>query len=79
MTGVPINSIAGNAADEKFLSKMNEIIEENFYNSELSVDYLAERLCISRSGLFATIKTLATVSPNDLLQVVRLNKAATLL
>lgn len=76
---VQLKSIAGNQADEKFLSQMNEIIEENFSNPDLSVDFLADKLCISRSGLFAKIKTLANVTPNELIQVVRLKKAAILL
>ena len=59
--------------------KMNEIIEQNFSNPELSVDYLAEQLCISRSGLFAKIKSLANITPNELIQLVRLKKAAVLL
>ena len=65
---MPLNSIAGNSSDEKFLTKMNEIIEQNFSNPELSVDYLAEQLCISRSGLFAKIKSLANITPNELIQ-----------
>jgi len=44
-----------------------------------SIDSLAEQLCISRSGLFAKIKTLAEITPNELIQVVRLKKAAELL
>lgn len=76
---VPINSIASNSIDDKFLTRMNEIIEQNFSNPELSVDFLAEQLCISRSGLFAKIKTLANITPNELIQVVRLKKAAALL
>jgi AraC-type DNA-binding domain-containing proteins len=76
---VPLKSIAGNRADEEFLSRMNEIIEENFSNPDLSVDFLADKLFISRSGLFAKIKTLANVTPNELIQVVRLKKAAGLL
>mgnify|MGYP002224177033 CR=1 FL=1 len=59
---VPLNSIANNSMDDKFLTRMNEIIEENFSNPELSVDFLAEKLCISRSGLFAKIKTLANIT-----------------
>ena len=76
---VPLKSIAVNKADEEFLTRMNEIIEENFSNPDLSVDFLADRLYISRSGLFAKIKTLANVTPNELIQVVRLKKAASLL
>ncbi len=79
MPSVPLNSIANNSMDNKFLTRINEIIEQNFSNSELSVDFLAEELCISRSGLFAKIKTLANVTPNELIQIVSLKKAAALL
>ena len=76
---MPLNSIANNTVDDQFLRHMNQLIEENFSNPNLSVDFLAERLCISRSGLFAKIKTLTNVTPNELIQVVRLKKAASLL
>ncbi len=79
MPVVPISSIAGNKADEEFLDKLNRLVEENFDNPELSVDFLAERLYISRSGLFAKIKALANVTPNEMIQLVRLKKAALLL
>lgn len=79
MPMVPLNSIANNTVDNKFLTRINAIIEENFSNPELSVDFLADKLCISRSGLFAKIKTLANITPNELIQIVRLKKAATLL
>ncbi|MDD4823207.1 MAG: two-component regulator propeller domain-containing protein [Bacteroidales bacterium] len=79
MPMVPLNSIAGNSADEEFLNRMNEIIEQNFSNPDLSVDSLAEQLFISRSGLFSKIRTLAEVTPNELIQLVRLKKAASIL
>ena len=76
---MPISSIAANSLDDQFLQKMNELIEQNFSNPELTVDFLTEKLCISRSGLFAKIKSLANVTPNELIQLVRLKKAAMLL
>ncbi len=79
MPFVPLNSIAGNKADEEFLSKMNAFIENNISNPDFSIEMLSEQLAISRSGLFAKIKTLAGVTPNELMQVVRLKKAAELL
>lgn len=79
MPVVPISTIAGNQADEEFLTRMNQLIENNFDNPDLSVDFLAEKLGISRSGLFAKIKALANVTPNEMIQLVRLKKAALLL
>ena len=58
---------------------MTQIIEENIANSDLSVNLLAEQLGISRSGLFAKIKTLADVTPNEMIQIIRLKRAAQLL
>ena len=75
----PVTEIAQNATDNEFLTQMKQIIEENFSNSELNVDFLAERLNISRSGLFAKIKSLADVTPNEMIQIVRLKRAAQLL
>ena len=75
----PLTSIAQTDVDNEFLTRLQKIIEENFSNPELNVDYIAERLCISRSGLYAKIKSLADVTPNELIQITRLKKAAELL
>ena len=65
--------------DQEFLDKMEKVIEKNFSNPELSVDYLASELGISRSGLFSKIKALTDVTPNEMIQVIRLKHAASLL
>ncbi len=75
----PVTEIANNPTDNEFLTQMQKLIEENFSNSELNVNFLAEKLNISRSGLFAKIKTLADVTPNEMIQIIRLKRAAELL
>lgn len=65
--------------DSELLTKMNEIIEENVANANLNVNFLAEQLGISRSGLFAKIKSLTDITPNEMITVVRLKRAAILL
>ena len=75
----PVTEIAQNPTDNEFLVRMNKVIEDNFSNTELSVTFLAEQLNISRSGLFAKIKSLADITPNEMIQMVRLKKAAQLL
>jgi CheY-like chemotaxis protein len=72
-------SLAPTPTDNDFLTQLNTLIEENVANPSLNVDYLAERMNISRSGLFAKIKTLTDVTPGELIQLMRLKKAATLL
>jgi AraC-like DNA-binding protein len=43
------------------------------------VNSLAEQINIRRSSLFAKIKAIADVTPNEMIQVVRLKRAAQLL
>jgi len=76
---VPIASVAANPVEEQFLNRMKEIIEQNFSNPDFSVNFLASELCISRSGLFSKIKNVMNVTPNELIQIVRLKKGAELL
>lgn len=75
----PITTIAQTQVDNDLLTKLQALIEENFSNPELNVDFLADHLGISRSGLYAKIRTLADVTPNELIQITRLKKAAELL
>ena len=75
----PIGPLATNAVDDEFLTRMNSIIEANVANSDLSVGFLAEQMNMSRSGLFAKIKGIADVTPNEMIQIVRLKRAAQLL
>ena len=75
----PLTEIANNPTDNEFLIKMNKVIEENFSNPDMNINFLADKLNISRSGLFAKIKTLADITPNEMIQLVRLKRAAQLL
>lgn len=75
----PITEIATTPIDNDFLVKMNRLIEDNLDNADLNVTFLAEQLGVSRSSLFAKIKGLADVTPNEMIQLVRLKKAARLL
>lgn len=45
----------------------------------MSVIFLAEQMGISRSTLFAKTKALVNVTPNEMIQIVKLKKAASLL
>ena len=75
----PIDSIAENGSDVKFLSDLNNIIEENFSYNDLSIDFIASKMKISRSGLFSKIKTITDSTPNELIMLIRMKKAAQLL
>lgn len=74
-----LKSIAGSEADEEFLIKLNNVIEHNLENSDFSINDLATEMGISSSGLFSKIKKISGVTPNKLIQSMRLKKAAELL
>lgn len=65
--------------DQEFLDKIESVIEHNFSNTNLSVEFLAAEIGVSRTGLFTKLKSLADVTPNEMIQVIRLKHAATLL
>lgn len=65
--------------DQEFLDNVEKIMQKNFSNPEFTIEDLANQLGISRTGLFTKLKSLADVTPNEMLQLMRLKRAATLL
>tara|TARA_R110002049_G_scaffold17238_5_gene67415 strand:- start:12216 stop:14819 length:2604 start_codon:yes stop_codon:yes gene_type:complete len=65
--------------EQDFLSKINQIINENLDNSKFSVENLASALNISRVQLYRKTKAILGVSISDYIQNIRLEKAKTLL
>ncbi|MBW8687394.1 helix-turn-helix domain-containing protein [Chitinophaga rhizophila] len=64
---------------EDFLASLNSLILENIENTALDIDLLAKKLNISRPTLYRKVKALSDLTPNELVSVVRLKKAAELL
>lgn len=67
------------AVDKDLQTRLNELIGENLTNPQLSVNYLAEQLGMSRTALFSKLKIVTSVTPNEMIQQTRLNRAAQLL
>lgn len=76
---VDIKKLSGNAADESFLEKAMETIEEEISNPEFNIDGLSDMLKMSRRQLTHKIKTLTGQTVLDFIKTVRLNKGAKLL
>ncbi|MET0466693.1 MAG: response regulator [Chitinophagaceae bacterium] len=76
---VHINTMAYSKADEHFLEQLNEAIYQNIENADLSVDQLADLMNMSRATLYRKIKAISDLTPNELINVTRLKKAAELL
>jgi AraC-like DNA-binding protein len=67
------------SADQKFLTKVVSIIDENISDTSFGVEVLAEKLAVSQSLLYKKIISLTGASPNELIKKLRLNKAVKLI
>lgn len=76
---VHIKSMAYSKADELFLEKINESILKNLGDTELDVEKLARFMNMSKPTLYRKIKSLSDLSPNEIINITRLKKAAELL
>jgi AraC-like DNA-binding protein len=65
--------------NEAFLSRLNNLISDNLRNMDLSVDILARLMNMSRPTFYRKIKCLSDLTPNELINTARLNKAAELI
>lgn len=66
-------------ADDVFRDNLMDFIENNYENSELSIDDISSALGLSRVQLYRKTKSNFDLSPIDLLRKYRLRKAALLL
>lgn len=74
-----LKSLASSGTDKTFLTKLDKVIEENLKDPELSVDKLADYMNMSRSTLYRNIREISNLSPNELINLSRLKKAAHLI
>lgn len=68
-----------NETDKGFVEKLRRLIETNMANADVSVEDLGEQIGLSRTQLYRKTKALTGYSPNELLRIARLKKAAALL
>lgn len=76
---VHIKSMAYSKADEFFLEKINDSIFKNLEDTDFDVEKLAKLMNMSKPTLYRKIKSLSDLSPNELINITRLKKAAELL
>jgi signal transduction histidine kinase/ligand-binding sensor domain-containing protein/DNA-binding response OmpR family regulator len=74
-----LKSMASDNNEKNFLAKLDKIIEENLKDQNLSVDKLADFMNMSRSTLYRNISDISNLSPNELINLSRLKKAAHLI
>ena len=76
---VDSRELAVNQQDNKFLNRLIEIIESRIDQPDMDVNYIATELSMSRSKLYAKVKSLTDKSIVEFIRSYRLRKAATLL
>ena len=74
-----LKSIAVTEIDETFINKLDDIISQHLSNTNFSVETLCDIMNMSRSSLYRKIKEMSNLSPNELINISRLKKAAELL
>lgn len=66
-------------ADERFLTKLNDLIETNLGDPALNVAYLTDRMAMSRATLYNKMKQLTGMGVNDYVNRKRIERAIDLL
>ena len=77
--GRPDRTGVSSDPDRDFLGRLRSKIEENMSNPAFSVEDLGESIGLSRAQLYRKTKSLTSYSPNELLRITRLKKAAAML
>ena len=76
---IPASSLAVSPVDNKFIQQLNEYIEENLTNENLSVEVIAEKMNMSNSSLYRKVKSISDLSPVDFIRMARLKKSVQLM
>lgn len=76
---VHIKSMAHTREDERFLEVLNSTIYQHIEDADLNVEKLARYMNMSRITLYRKIKAVSDLTPVELINVVRLKRAAELL
>jgi transcriptional regulator GlxA family with amidase domain len=72
-------SVRVTSADEQFLQRLMEIMEEHMADFTFGVESLGKALGMSRVQLYRKLKALSNQSPGDFIRMMRLKRAAELL
>jgi signal transduction histidine kinase/DNA-binding response OmpR family regulator len=74
-----LKSLASSGIENTFLTRLDKLIQDNLKDQDLSVDKIADYMNMSRSTLYRNIREISNLSPNELINLSRLKKAAHLI
>jgi AraC-like DNA-binding protein len=64
---------------DQLIKRLLETFEQNYKDYDFSVDDMGKEMLMSRAQFYRKVNALTDTSPNELLRLFRINKAATLL
>ena len=74
-----IDKVNLESPDEHLMKRVMKVINENLDNSDLSVEFIADEVGVSRVHFYRKMKDLTGQAPRDFLKYVRLKEAARML
>lgn len=72
-------SLCSSEQDQKFIRRMEAIVEKQMGDFQFSVDKLSDMLNIRRTTFYKKVRGITGYTPNEYIRIVRLKKAAELL
>lgn len=76
---VEFENSSATSIDEKMLNKAVNIVKKNIDNNSFNIPSFSAELGVSRTILFAKIKSLTNLTPNEFIHSIRMKRAAELL
>jgi DNA-binding response OmpR family regulator len=73
------NEIKVTTADEQFMGRVLEIIDQHMEDPDFNVEILAKQMAMSRSVLFKKIKSFVGLAPNEFIHIIKLKRAEAML
>ena len=67
------------STDQKFLQKVNEVIEESMQDYDFGAELFSSKMNMSRMQLHRKLKAIINQSAGEFIRTIRLNRAASLL
>ena len=74
-----VDDIELESPDEKLMQRIMKVMNENLANPDLSVEFIADKVGLSRVHLHRKMKELTSQTPRDFIKNARLKQAAKLL
>lgn len=67
------------ADDKKFIVQLAGIIEQNMTDENLSLNFLCDKMCVSRMSLYRKIREITQMTPSEYIRSVKISHATHLL